>query len=69
MGAGLADLEFINKSNNGTLFYYLSLIFFVKYAWVVSLKGKRCVTIANTFQKILDEARRKPNKIWEDTCR
>ena len=31
-------------------------------AWVVALKDKRCITIANAFQEILDESGRKPDK-------
>ena len=38
---------------------------FSKYAWVVSLKAKREIDIANAFQKIISELR-KPNKIWVD---
>ena len=42
-----------------------------KYVWVVPLKDKKCFTITNPFQKILDEPNcsvanseeRKPNKI------
>ena len=30
------------------------------------MKGKKCIAITNTFQKILDESNRKPNKIWSD---
>ena len=44
----------------------MSLIFFSKYAWVVSLKGTKGITIVNVFQKILDNSKRKPNKIWVD---
>ena len=35
-----------------------------KYAWVISLKDKKVITIANAFQKILKESNRKLNKIW-----
>ena len=37
-----------------------------KYAWVVPLKDKKDVTIVNAFQKILDDPKIKPNKIWVD---
>ena len=37
-----------------------------KYAWVVPLKDKKVITIVNAFQKILDDSKRKPNKIWVD---
>ena len=42
------------------------LIFFSKYAWVIPLKDKKCISIVNAFQKILKESNRKPNKIWVD---
>ena len=38
---------------------------FSKYAWVVPLKDKKGVTIVNTFQSILDNSKRKPNKICD----
>ena len=37
-----------------------------KYAWVLPLKDKHCITITKAFQKILGESNRKPNKIWVD---
>ena len=39
---------------------------FNKYEWVVPLKDKNGITIANAFQIILDESNCKPNKIWVD---
>ena len=39
---------------------------FSKYAWVVSLKDKKGITITNAFQKILNKSNRKPNKMWAD---
>ena len=40
---------------------------FSKYAWVIPLKDKKGVSIANAFQKILDISNRKPNKmLWVD---
>ena len=39
---------------------------FSKYAWIISFKDKNGTTITNVFQKILDEANQKPNKIWTD---
>ena len=37
-----------------------------KYAWVVSLKDKKGITIVNAFQSILNDSKRKLNKIWVD---
>ena len=53
MGVDLADIKLLSKFNK-------------RYAWAVSLKDKNGITIANTFQEILDESDRKPNKIWVD---
>ena len=39
---------------------------FGKYAWVVPLKDKKGVSIADAFQKILDKSGHKPNKTWFD---
>ena len=39
---------------------------FSKYAWVVPLRDKKGVGIADAFQKILGDSNRKPNKIWVD---
>ena len=40
--------------------------FFSKCEWVVPLKDKEGVTTVNAFQKILNNSKRKPNKIWVD---
>ena len=39
---------------------------FSKYAWVVPLKDKKNETIVKAFHKILDDSKRKPNKLWVD---
>ena len=39
---------------------------FSKYAWIIPLKNKKGISIVNTFQIILKESKRKPNKIWLD---
>ena len=58
-------MQLITKFNKG--FRFLRVIdIFRKYAWVVPLKDKKGVSIANAFQKILKELARKPHKIWVD---
>ena len=39
---------------------------FSKYAFVVHLRDKKGTTIANAFQSILDNSKRKPNNTWVD---
>ena len=51
--------------------------YFSKYAWVIPLKDEKSISIANSFQKILNDSKRseaedkgwKPNTIWVDKGR
>ena len=63
-GADLADMQSITKFNKGFRFLLCVIDIFSKYAWVVTLKDKKGVSIVNTFQKTLKQCNRKPNKIW-----
>ena len=56
----------ISKFNKGNYFLSWVIDIFSKYAWVIPSKDKKGTTINNSFQKILDESNRKPNKIWVD---
>ena len=62
-GANLADMQLINKFNEGFRFLLCVIDIFSKYAWVVPLKDKKGIIITNAFQKILKESNKKPNKI------
>ena len=63
-GADLVDVQLISKFNKGYRFLLCVIDIFSKYAWVILLKDKKGVTIANASQKILKDSNRKPNKIW-----
>ena len=65
-GADFADIQLISKFNKGFRFLLCVHDIFSKYAWVVPLKNKKGVSIANAFQSILKDSNRKPNKIWVD---
>ena len=69
LGVDLADMQLISKFNKRIRFLLCVIDIFSKYAWVVPLKDKRGVTITIVFQKMLDECKRKPNKIWVDKGR
>ena len=62
-GTNLADMQLINKFNEGFRFLLCVIDIFSKYAWVVPLKDKKGIIITNAFQKILKESNKKPNKI------
>ena len=66
MGADLAHMQLISKFDKGTRFLLCINDIFSKYTWVALLKDKKCITIVNAFQKVLDNSTRKPNKIWVD---
>ena len=65
-GADLADTQLKSKFNKGTRFLLCVIDIFSKYTWFIPLKDKKSITITNAFQKVLDESRWKPNKIWVD---
>ena len=56
----------ISKFNEGFRFLSCVIDIYNKYAWVIPLKDKKGIKIANDFQKMLDASNHKPNKIWVD---
>ena len=65
-GADLADMQLISKFNKGFRFLLCVIDILNKFAWVVSLKAIKGVSIVDVFQKLLDDSTGKPNKIWFD---
>ena len=65
-GVDLADMKLLNKFNERFTFLLCVIDVFSKYAWVIPLKDKERISIANAFQKILKESNGKPNDIWVD---
>ena len=63
MGVHLADMQSLSKYNKGIKYLLCAIDLFSKYAWVIPIKDKKCVSIVDAFQKILKESDRKPNKI------
>ena len=43
--------------------------FFTKYTWANPLRDKQVKTFLNGFIKIVNECKRKPNKLWIDQRR
>ena len=65
-GVDLADMQLMSKYNKGNKYLLCAIDLFSKYAFVVPLKDQKGITIANAFQSILENSKRKPNKIWVD---
>ena len=66
-------MQSLSKYNKGIKYLLCAIDLFSKYAWVVPIKDKKRVSIANAFKKIISggreaesKGRRKPNKIWVD---
>ena len=59
-------MHLLSKSNKGFRFLLCVIDIFSKYALVIPLKDKKGISIVNGFQKIIDDSKRKPNKIWVD---
>ena len=66
MGVDLADMQLISKYNEGIRYLLCAIDLFSKYAFVVFLKDKKGTTVANAFQSILNNSKRKPDKIKVD---
>ena len=62
-GVDLADMQSLSRKNKG-IKYLLDL--YSKYAFVISLKDKKGISIVNAFNKLIKQSNRKPNKIWVD---
>ena len=61
-GVDLADMQLLSKFNKGFRFLLCAIDIFSKYAWVIPLNDKKGIRIANGFQKLLNDSKRKPNK-------
>ena len=57
-------MQLINKFNKGIRFLLCVIDNFSKYAWVVSLKDKKGIAFVNAYLSILNDSKRKRNKIW-----
>ena len=65
-GAYLADIRVRSKYNKGIWLLLCVIDMFGKYAWTVTFKSKKDITVTKTIKKNLDESNRIPNKIWMD---
>ena len=59
-------MQLISKYNRGTRVLSCVIDIFVKYTWVVPSKDKKGATTVNAFQSILNDKKRKLNKICVD---
>ena len=55
-GADLADMQLTNKFNKGFWLLLSVIDVYSKYAWIIPLKDKKGIAIANAFPTTLDES-------------
>ena len=65
-GVDLADMQSLSRKNKGIKYLLCAIDLYSKYAFVIPLKDKKGISIANAFDKIIKQSNRKPNKIWVD---
>ena len=63
-GVDLADMQSLSRKNKGIKYLLCAIDLYSKYAFVIPLKDKKGISIVNTFNKIIKQSNRKPNKIW-----
>ena len=59
-------MQSLSKKNKGIKYLLCAIDLYSKYAFVISLKDKKGISITNAFDKIIKQSKRKPNKIWVD---
>ena len=59
-------MQLISKFNKEFRYLLYVLNIYITYEWVIPLKDKKGITVTNTFQKILKNSNRKPNKTRVD---
>ena len=59
-------MQLLSKYNKGYRFLLCVIDIYSKYAWVIPLKDKKGISIVNGFQKIINDSKRRPYKIWVD---
>ena len=57
-------MQLLGKYNKGIKYLLCVIDSFSKYVWVIPLKDKKGVSIANGFEKVLNDSKRKTHKIW-----
>ena len=65
-GVDLADMQSLSRKKKGIKYLLCAIDLYSKYAFVIPLKDKKEISIANAFNKITKQSNRKPNKIWVD---
>lgn len=64
--ADLVDMQAFAKENKGVKYLLAVIDIFSKYGWLVPLKNKTGVAVAEALDDIIKSGKRKPEKLWVD---
>ena len=64
--ADLAEMRSFSSFNRNVEYVLFLTDVFTKYAWVNPWKDKNAKTVLHGFIEIVNESKRKPNKLWLD---
>ena len=62
-GVDLADMQSLSRKNKGIKYLFCAIDLYSKYAFVVSLKDEKGVSIVNAFNKIIKQKQLKKKQI------
>ena len=62
--ADLAEMESLSSKNRNVKYLLCVINFFIKNAWINSLKDKKGKTVLNAFKKTVNRSNNKPNESW-----
>ena len=65
-GEDLADMQSLSGKTKGIKYILCVIDLYSKYAFLVALKDKKGISIVNSFNEIIKQSNKKPNKIWVD---
>ena len=63
-GVDLADMQSLSRKSKGIKYLLCVIDLYSKYAFVVTLKDKKGISIVNASNKIIKQSNRKRNEIW-----
>lgn len=62
----LADVQAISKQNEGFRYLFCIIDCFSKFAFVIPIKTKTAKEVTSSFEKLLEQSKRKPKLICSD---
>jgi len=62
----LIEMQAFSKSNRGVRYLLTVIDVFSKFGWMLPIKDKTGISVADAFKEIFKKSKRKPEKLWTD---